>query len=144
MLQREHRKITDEFPFNKNRYWLILSIRIFHKVGNISIFANFVFLLAVYLFARIEVSKCELGNQGVHGNYISRIQTLLGELIFNGTIKTKLAMLAFSYCGEIVKNSIADTEGELGGREVVLRQMVRLHLPSANYLSFLDPPLVLP
>ena len=27
-------------------------------------------------------------------------------LILNGTTKTKLAILAFLYCGEIVKNSI--------------------------------------
>ena len=36
-------------------------------------------------------------------NYNSRIKFLLDELIFNGTAKTKLVMLAFLYCGEFVK-----------------------------------------
>ena len=31
---------------------------------------------------------------------------LLGFLMFNGRVKTKLTMLVFLYCGEIVKNSI--------------------------------------
>ena len=39
-------------------------------------------------------------------DYLSRLQTLLVFLIFNGTTKTKLAMLVLSYCGEIVENSI--------------------------------------
>ena len=37
--------------------------------------------------------------------YLSRLQTLLVLLILNGTAKTKLAILAFLCCGEIVKNS---------------------------------------
>ena len=41
----------------------------------------------------------------VKRDYISRLQTLLVFLILNGTAKTKLAILAFLYCGQIVKNS---------------------------------------
>ena len=37
----------------------------------------------------------------------SRFQTLLVFLILNGTGKTKLAKLAFKYCGEIMENSNA-------------------------------------
>ena len=44
-------------------------------------------------------------NQRVHEDNISRLFALLGYLIFNGRTKTKLAMLAFLYCGEFVKNS---------------------------------------
>ena len=36
-----------------------------------------------------------------------RLPTLLTILILIAAIKTKLAILAFLYCGEIVKNSIA-------------------------------------
>ena len=38
--------------------------------------------------------------------YISRSQMLLVFLILNNRAKTKLAILAFLYCGGIVKNSI--------------------------------------
>ena len=41
----------------------------------------------------------------VERDYISRLQTLLVFSILNGTAKTKLAILAFLYCGQIVKNS---------------------------------------
>ena len=36
-------------------------------------------------------------------DYLSRLQTLMVFLILKGTAKTKLAILAFLYCGEIVK-----------------------------------------
>ena len=36
-----------------------------------------------------------------------RLQTLLVFLILNDTAKTKLTILEFLYCGEIVKNSFA-------------------------------------
>ena len=39
-------------------------------------------------------------------DYLSRLQTLLIFLILNGTAKTKLAILPFLCCEEIVKNSI--------------------------------------
>ena len=38
-------------------------------------------------------------------DYLSRLQTLLGFLIFNSLAKTKLAILPFLCCGEIVKTS---------------------------------------
>ena len=44
----------------------------------------------------------KLKNQEV---YISRLNGLLDLLNLNGTVKTKLAMLAFFYCEEFVKNS---------------------------------------
>ena len=61
------------------------------------------------LFATNDISKCEIRNQGIHEDYISRLHTLLKYLIFNGRAKTKLAMLAFLYCVEFVKNSIEIT-----------------------------------
>ena len=57
------------------------------------------------LFAPTVVSKCEIRNQGVHEDYVSRLHALLEQLIFKARDKTKLAMLAFLHCGEIVKNS---------------------------------------
>ena len=48
---------------------------------------------------------------GGKGHYISRLQTLLVFLILNGTAKMKLAILAFLYCGEIVKNSSSTVVG---------------------------------
>ena len=39
-------------------------------------------------------------------DYLSRLQTSLVFLILIGLAKTKLAILPFLYCGEIVKNSI--------------------------------------
>ena len=37
-------------------------------------------------------------------DYLSRLQTLLDVLILNGTAEAKLAILAFLYYEEIVKN----------------------------------------
>ena len=39
-------------------------------------------------------------------------QTSLIFLILDGTVKTKLAILALLYCGEIIKNSIKSHGGE--------------------------------
>ena len=39
----------------------------------------------------IDVSKCEIRNQGIYENYILWIQCLLDDLILNGTAKTNLA-----------------------------------------------------
>ena len=47
-----------------------------------------------------DFSKCELKNQGVLEDYISRLCTLLDQCISKGTAKTKLAKLAFLYCGD--------------------------------------------
>ena len=71
---------------------------------------NLIYLQFSALFALIYVSKCEIRNQGIHENYISWIQSLLDDLILNGTAKTKLAMLALLHCGVFVKNSIGWTE----------------------------------
>ena len=81
-----------------------------HKVGNVGIIANFVFIyicsFLLYLVILTGLSKCKIRNQGEYKDYISRLYILLDLLIFNGTAKTKLAMLAFLYYGEFVKNSI--------------------------------------
>ena len=37
-------------------------------------------------------------------DYLSRLQTLLLFFNLNDTAKTKLAIISFLYCGEIVKN----------------------------------------
>ena len=42
------------------------------------------------------------------------LHTLLYSLNFNGTGKMKLAMLAFLYCGDFVKNAIAKVNMEDG------------------------------
>ena len=49
------------------------------------------------------IGKCEIRYKSVWENYISRLQTSFGWLIFDGTVKMKLAILTFLYCGEFVK-----------------------------------------
>ena len=56
-------------------------------------------------------------------DYLSRLQTLLVSLILNGMAKTKLAILPFSCCGEIVKNSIWETINERFGVSVKNRNL---------------------
>ena len=77
-----------------------------HKLAMLTLLPTF--MLIYSLFVPIDVSKYEIGNQGVYENYISRIQISLDELILNDTAKTKSAMLAFLYCREFVKNSPTD------------------------------------
>ena len=57
------------------------------------------------LFIITVVSKYEIRNQWVYDHYILRWNATLDWLIFSDRAKTKLAMLAFLYCIEIVKNS---------------------------------------
>ena len=47
----------------------------------------------------LESMKLEIS--GVFKDYISRLHILLDEVIFNGTAKTKLAMLAFLLCEKL-------------------------------------------
>ena len=60
-------------------------------------------LIAFALFASTGVSKCEIRNQGGNEDCILRLNATLDWLMFNDRAKTKLAKLAFLYCGEIVK-----------------------------------------
>ena len=48
-------------------------------------------------------------------DYLLRLQTLLVLYISNGTVKTKLAILAFFCCEEVMKNS------SVTGRERLIR-----------------------
>ena len=63
------------------------------------------FLQFPSLFVPYDVSKyqlkCRLGQE----DSMSLVQILLVLLMLNGTAKGKLAILAFSHCGEFVKNS---------------------------------------
>ena len=65
-----------------------------------------IYLQCSSLFAPTDASKYKITNQGIYKDYISIINVMLDWLIFNGRAKTKLAMLAFLYCREFVKNSI--------------------------------------
>ena len=66
--------------------------------------------------------KYEIRNQGANENYISGIEILLDEFIFNGTAETKLAMLAFLYCREFVKkNSIGFIRSEITDIFILVR-----------------------
>ena len=56
------------------------------------------------LFATYDASKFETRYQWMQYDYISRLQTSLVQFLSNDTAKTKLAILAFLYCGEFVKN----------------------------------------
>ena len=80
------------------------------KIGNIAIIAiivNFVFqyiFLFRPLFALYDVGKCEIRCHWVQEDYILMMQTSVIEFSSNGVAKTKLAILAFLYCGRFVKN----------------------------------------
>ena len=58
------------------------------------------------LFALHDASKCKIRYQWVKGDYIWRLWNSLFLLISNDTAKTKLAILAFLYCGEFVKKPL--------------------------------------
>ena len=60
-----------------------------------------------FIYWSYDGSKCKLKCQLVQEDYISMLQTSLVLLIFNGTARTQLAILAFMYCEEFVKNSVA-------------------------------------
>ena len=45
--------------------------------------------------------------KGFYEDYISMLHAFFDLLTFNDRAKMKLAILAFLYCGEFVKNSIA-------------------------------------
>ena len=62
------------------------------------------------LFVLTDLSKCEIRNQGAYEESISRLYILLDLLIYDGTAKTKLAMLAFLYYGMFMKNSTENTK----------------------------------
>ena len=48
------------------------------------------------------------------------LHALLDQSIFNDGAKTKLAMLAFLYCGEFVKNSIESVHNKNPGSTFVV------------------------
>ena len=87
-----------------------IAIRDFHKHTKLAILAKCKFCIPIYLqFPSLflhYVSKCEITYQCVQENYISKLQTSLVQFVSDGTAKIKLAILAFLYCGEFVKNSI--------------------------------------
>ena len=61
------------------------------------------------LWAPSDVSKCEIRDQGVCEDYISKVPSKLDQLICNGIAKVKLAMLVSLSWGEFVKNSVERT-----------------------------------
>ena len=73
----------------------------------VGIVANFVFLIDLQFSSLFttDVSKYEIRNQWEYDHNILRSNATLDWLIFSNRAKTKLAMLAFLYCEEIVKNS---------------------------------------
>ena len=97
-----------------NRFFLYFLIRLSfsqaHKVGNVGVIANFIFLyissFLLYLHQLMLVNvKLEIkGWMRITFHGYIYIYILLDKLILNGTAKMKLAMLAFLYCREFVKN----------------------------------------
>ena len=88
-------------------------IWVFHKHTKLAVLIllptlySHIFAVFFSLFARKDGSKCEIPYQWENKDYILRLKTsLLHFFISNGRAKTKLAILAFLYCGEFVKNSI--------------------------------------
>ena len=69
---------------------------------HIIICLQFPSLLAPHAF-----SQCKIRDQQLQEDHISRLRTSLDQLIPNDIAKTKLAIMAFSYCREFVKNSSA-------------------------------------
>ena len=76
-----------------------------HKIGNVGIIAKFVFphICSFLLYLqhmmlvniKLDISGC---------NRVTRLQSSLIHFLSNSLDKTKLAILAFLYCGEFVKN----------------------------------------
>ena len=66
-----------------------------------------IYLQFLSLFTSTDVSKCELEIKEYIEDYILRStqNATLDWLVFDDRAKTKLAILAFLYCGKIVKNS---------------------------------------
>ena len=59
-----------------------------------------------FQFSSTDASKFENSNQEVYEDYVVMLHILLDVLIFFGTSKTKLVMLAFLYCREFVKKTL--------------------------------------
>ena len=104
-------------------------IRVFHNQTKLAmlallstlyshIFAVFFFICSKYF------SKCEIRNQGVHEDHISGLNALLEQLIFDGRAKMKLAMLAFLYCGDFVKNSIQSSFSKIQNFLPILAEFI--------------------
>ena len=86
------------------------NVRVFHNHTKLAmltllptLFSHFFCSFLLYL---LQLFLVNIRNQGVHRYYISGLNALLEQLIFGGRAKMKLAMLAFLYCAEFVKNSI--------------------------------------
>ena len=76
-----------------------------HKVGNNGININLISHTYIFNFLyHLDLKMLVKVKSDVKRDYIKRLQTLLVFLILNLTERTKLAILAFLYCGEIVKN----------------------------------------
>ena len=73
--------------------------------------------------------------------YLSRLKTLLVFLIFNGMVKTKLAILPILYCEEIVKNYFNLKYYPLFYLwwSVILLRDVWINIPSQTTRNFRDP-----
>ena len=61
-------------------------------------------------------------------DYLPRLQTLLVFLILNGMAKTKLAILPFLSCGEIMKNAIGLSQRELCEGKLEWKEQVVFYL----------------
>ena len=77
------------------------------------------------IFALCKVSKCEIKNQVVYQDHISRLHIISYWLIFNGRAKLKLALMEFLYCREIVENYDVSSAGSARS----------LYLPFISYQS---------
>ena len=96
-----------QHPFDLDRH-KELQILFFHKHTQLAMFTLlptlYFYLQFPTLLGHNNVSKYEIIYQWVTENCISRLYSSLVQLISNGTVKTKFAVLAFLYYGEIVKN----------------------------------------
>ena len=76
-----------------------------HKVGNNGININLISHTYIFNFLyHVDLKMLVKVKSDVTRDYLSRLQSLLVFLILNLTEITKLAILAFLYCEEIVKN----------------------------------------
>ena len=103
-------------PAKNQSHWtsLVCKVRSESRVSDrhikLAMLALLPTLYSIYLSFPIYLNQLMLVNvksrhQKMHGDYISRLHALFNELICNDTTKMKLAMLAFLFCGEFVKNS---------------------------------------
>ena len=120
-------------PFRSNALLVFFTITQSWQCWHYCQLCVVIYLQFSSLFATNDASKCEIRNQGIHQDYISRLHASSAQLIFNGRAKTKLAMLAFLCCGEFVKNSTVSAVEACAAWDILKSSFVPAQLEYSMY-----------